>query len=665
MALGGLHSARRTAAQAHPDLVLGELSASPVIKWYDDAGSYLEAAEGTAGDAPAVSVLRPHDAEVAARWSRVLDEEFDVLRAPAAGERVVLALGARVAAPAGVFARLSGSRLVVCDTVDEVLAGVAGASEGSVVVVAVAAELTVARLMKISEVCAAALKTCGFLTGRDLPGVAFSVAKALLLRRPDLGGVRVFDAPSHRQVDNRERPGGSLVADLTGQSAMKLIRSHGEGGHAKLPGTVVCGLVDATEFPDAPDSGCSEESRRCKRAGHASVVFAHEIRAPMVTFVCCNGFNVAGELYPSPVSMALGFAEGWAGALISPVRPLIAPDTMVAELLDLLQRGVPFGEVVSRMNELGALLGQPHAFVLHGDPLDRLHLPAETAQGVEEQAPLAPVDIDWIFAALRQSERGARLLRSARAWFGEDAPKALTQLSHQLANIEENLLNALKWAQSLPTGDSLRRLTLSRTFITSAVGSWDRAMCALLLEGREIFDAYDVGHYDQRLTALAPGPPCGRCGTPVERSTYSAGRGADDDREAEACPICGPLSEGRRDGLRVSVVESTPEGSADEPFSLTARVVAPPGRPVGRAVHLRLRFFDKASGRCVVDETRTVPMADQDVEFTCVLPDDLGVDLHSIRLVAVNGFEVAYARARFVGRPVKRPSSPDAVASGR
>ncbi|MEU7723852.1 hypothetical protein AB0B78_01090 [Streptomyces sp. NPDC040724] len=634
-------------------MVLGELSSTPLIAWQDGPGGYLavasDIAAGRAGG-QGVPALRPRDVEAAERWAHVLEEQFEGLRAPVSGERVVLAHGSEAAAPARVFAEFSGSRVIVCQTSEETLTEIAKVPEPSVVVVAEASELTVAWLMTVSEACASTQKTCGFLTGRGLPGLAFSVAKALLRPRADTGGVGVFDAPSHRQEENQKGAGDALTAGLTGRSVVKLIRSHGEGGHAKLPGTVVCGLLDDTEFPGSPDHGCRAEPRRCKRAGKSSVVFAHEIRAAVVAFVCCNGFNVARELYPSPVSMALGLAEGWAQALISPMRPLIAPDTMVAELLDLLRRGVPYGEVVRRMNELSALVGQPHAFVLHGDPSDRLETPVTDGRA-SEAAPVEPVGVDWVFEGLRQSERGARLLRSARAWFGEEAPESLTLLDRQLAKIEHSLLNALKWAESLPTGDSLRRLTLSRLLVTSAVGSWDRALSQLLLEGREIFDAYDLGHYDQRLTGLSPGRPCSRCGTPVETSVFSAGRGADDDRVAESCPICGPMSEGRRDGLRVGVAAATPEGSGGEAYSLTVRVAAASGGSVGRSVHLRLRFFDKAGGGCVADETRTVPAVDQDVEFAFTLPADLGVDLHSIRVVAACGFDMAYARARFVGRP--------------
>lgn len=629
------------------------MSSASLVHFHPDPASYLEESLDVSSVTATVPAVRPADADVARRWARVVDEQFDALRPRAEGARLVVALSPAVEGPARVFARHSGSRLVVCEDVESAAAAAGDAQERAVVIVALAADLTVARLMQISRRCATQRKPRGFLTGRRLPEVAFAVAKALLRPRSDLGGTTLIDAPSHRAADNRKGLDGSPLTRLMGQSRVKVIRSHGEGGHAKLPGTVVCGLVGGAEFPERPDLGCHEEARRCKRAaGGSDVVFAHEVRAPVVAFICCNGFNVAGELYPSPVSMALGLAEGWTQALISPIRPLVAPDTMVADLQEQLHAGVAYGDVVSRMNELSELLGQPDAFVLHGDPLDRLDAAeVERTSAVVTPPVVTATEVDWIFRALAQSERGARLLRSVRAWLGSEAPEAVTQLAGQLAKVDGMLLNALKWSESLPTGESNSRQARSRTLVGSAVASWDRAMSHLLLEGREVFDAYDLGHYDQRLVELRVGSPCRRCGTPTEVSTFSADRGADDVRQAETCVICGPLSEGRRDGLRIVVVASTPAGSPGDEFSLRVRVTAPVGGSVVRSVHLRLRFFDKASGRCVADESRSVAAGDQEIEFGFGLPEDLGADLHSVRIVAVSGCDVAYARARFVGRP--------------
>lgn len=629
-------------------MVLGELSRRAHVEFHSDADAYLAAVGNLTPGVSAVPVLRPADHSVAELWNQVLREQFAGPRPPQPDARLVLCVAGPATGPATVLARLTGARLVLLTGFASVAAEVAVASERSVVVVAPAADLTVGRIIDVARACDDAGRTWGVLTGRGLPELAFAVAKAVLRPSAGLTGGTVVDAPSHRMDENRP-----LTAELTEPGLFTLIRSHGEGGHAKLPGTVVCGLVDDVEFPDHPDVGCSRRDRRCKRApADATVLFAGEVRAPVVAFVCCNGFNVAGELYPSPVSMALGMAEGWVGALIAPVRPLVAPDSMVARMRELMHAGVPYGEVVRQLNELSGRLGQPYAFVLHGDPLARLDPvvagAVETGGGPDE----AVADQEWTLRALAQTERGARLLRSIRAWLGENTPAEVAELDARLAKAARSLLNALKWAESLPTAASVSAQARTRFLTGSLISAWDRAMCSLLLEAREIFDAYDAGHYDQRLVRVGPGDPCARCGTPTEVAVFGGGgRGADDERRAEACVICGPISEGRAAGLRLMVIESTREGRAGDRYVLRVRISPPQAGPVARGVHLRMRFFDKAAGGCVADQTLSVPVTEEEVEFGFDLPEGLGVDLHSVRVVAVSGYDVAYARARFIGLP--------------
>jgi hypothetical protein len=632
-------------------MVLGQLSQTAVC-FYPDFDLYQKAASAMpAGAAGPVPALCPPDPVVGRRWLAVIREQYSDPLPPRPGDRLVLTVAGWAEGPAGILARMTGSRLIVCPDLDTFEPAVDKGPERAVMVVAPAAALTVARIMAIDRACAAAGRTWGVVTGRGPAELAFAVAKTVLSPRPGLSGTTVVDAPSHRESENEAA--AATAGRLTDPALFMLIRSHGEGGHAKLPGTVVCGLLDDTEFPAYPSAGCSVREHRCKRASsRASVLFAREIRAPVVAFVCCNGFNVAGELYPSPVSMALGMTEGWVSTLISPVRPLIAPDSMVTEMRELLSSGTAFGEVVQRMNKLGARIGQPHAFVLHGDPCGRLTTETGTIPTVSSDV---TADTDWIGRALVQTERGARVLRSMRAWLGNDSPDAMADLDGQLAKSSTMLLSMLKWSESLPSAAAMPGYARSRILVRSAVSAWDRTLCPLLLESREVFDAYDLGHYDQQLLEVTQEQPCRRCATPIEVSTYGGGRGEDDIRRAESCVICGPIAENRRAGLRISIVDSTLAGGSGDTFSLRVRVNVPPAGPVAGAVHLRMRFFDKAVGGCVADQARVVSATDQDVGFSFVLPGDLGVDLHSVRVAAVSGCDIAYARVRFTGQPARSP----------
>jgi hypothetical protein len=621
-------------------------------RWHADAREYAAAAEQC--PAGAVPALLPRSERKTALWQQVTADHFDQPAEAAPGLRLVVAWGTDSHVPATVFAGQSGSRMITCSSADEACHQITGAPESYVVLIAAADLLTVAVLARLSAVSGSAGKSLGVLSGRGEPELSFSVAKALLRPKVSLTGIDLFDAPDHRDTANLGRLPPELAAALTKPTLAKILRAHGEGGHAKLPGVVVCGLLDATEFTDYPDAGCRRHPRNCKRADKArsTVLFADELAAPVIAFVCCNGFNVAGELYPSPVSMALSFAEGWTSALIAPVRPLIAPDDMIEVLHHGLAAGTHLGPLVQDLNALSTRIGQRDPFILHGDPY--MSLPAQPVP----PAPSAPDTVavsemlDWLVRALRHADRARRVMRSADAWLGGQAEQELARPHTTVNDTERLLLHTMKGAEAGPSAESLRRLQRTLPLIRMRIARWDQDMTRLMLAGREVFDAYDLGHYDQALDEVRPGSPCLRCGTPTEVYVYGAGEGARDQRLAESCWVCGPVSEHRHDGLALRVTESTRAGRSGQSFVLRADVTVPAEQPplVG-SIHLLLRSYDKAKGGCTYEEARLIPAEKQTVEFRFPLPPGLGADLHSVRLSAASGFDIAYARTRFAGLP--------------
>ncbi|MGK5627799.1 hypothetical protein [Streptomyces sp. URMC 123] len=660
------------AAAAGPDLVPCLLPSSPAKRrlWrevLDGRDEPVAVAPATAPSADGAPVPAPPAGD-----------------APAAAGCAVIGWGGPARTAASVYAAVSGASLTLRSDLDGVVDALARCGEPHAVVIAPAADLTVAALVRLSAAAADAGTSVGFLCGRDEAALSYAVAKALLRPGGELSGVDVFDAPSHRQEENAGEPAAELGARLRRPALVKVLRSHGEGGHAKLPGVVVCGLLDETEFPEVPAHGCRRDERVCKRAEPmgADTVFGDELGGHVTFFLCCNGFNVAGELYPSPVSMALALAEGRSGAVVAPVRPLIVPDEMLEELLACLAEGGALGAVVARLNALSARIGQPHAFVLHGDPRtvvaaraagaprpaadgdggthrsdasdtsngpDRSDGPdgSEEAEAARRRAEVQ----DWLVELLARAERGRRLLRSARAWLGERGAPLTEPLVERFERLERSALNSLKWVEKSPEGEPLRRLLRTTALLRLAVPAWDRAVGRLALDARETLDAFDLGHYDQAPLGILAGGPCGRCGTPVELHRFGRGEPADALRVAELCLVCGPLAEYRAGGLALAA-ESYPRtgrpGGGD--FRLRVRLTAPDTAVAG-TVQLYLRFFDKANGVCVHEEERAVPARDQLVDFSFPLPHDLGVDLHSVRLVAASAFDLAYLRVRFVGLP--------------
>ncbi|PCG84222.1 hypothetical protein CIB93_20625 [Streptomyces sp. WZ.A104] len=643
--------------------------------WCAEPHVYEAAAAGPAGGP--LPVLLPREARRAALWRRVLDEQYDGPAATAPG-RVVAALGAEASAPARLYASATGSVLLEDTGLDGIVRE-ARRPGPALVVVGTAAAMRVGALARLVAAAREAGRPLGLLTGRDPAGLSFSVAKALLAPRASLGGLDRFDAPSHHADENITAPPPTLVRELVRPALVKLLRTHGEGGHAKLPGAVVCGVLDDAEFPEHPDLGCGREPRRCKRAGGRLVVGADEIASPVVAFVCCNGFNVAGELYPSNVSVALGLVDGWAGAVIAPIRPLIAPDAVVEPLRDGLAHGEPLGALTARLNQVCAELGQPDAFVLHGDPhltvtgepgtvplpTDSGPVPAPdriTVTGGPAATPAAADDDlaaaeDWLVRLLRRLERAGRLRRALGSWLSgrpEDAEEA-ARVTRRLDSLERHALNALKWAQSRPTGPSREALLRSVALVRLSLGQTDRTLVRLLLDARASVDPFDLGYYDLRLTGTAQGPDCSRCGSPTEVQTFGGAGAGGDRHRAHSCLVCGPLSASRLGAPELTAYAKAPRVRVGERVELRVHLRVPEQtRRVVPAVQLYTRIFDKANDLCLYERAESLPARTTDVEVAFTVPEGCGMDLHSARFAVTGGLDFAYARARFAVLPARK-----------
>jgi hypothetical protein len=634
-----------------------------MIRWLNSLDEYREVARSSAGELP---VLAPPAREQQLRWDEVLRTLYVPAPGPSAPGELVVVCGEELAPLARYFAGRKGARFLLSESPEATAAAIMAASEPCVVVLSLASGLKTGAVGRLVSTARLAGKQLGFLSGRTMSGLSFSIAKALMTPRPGLRGVEVFDAVEHRL--DHSAPANHLTQRLRRPNSATVIRSHGEGSHAKLPGLTVCGLLDAVEFPDAPSQGCSWSERRCKRSpvGATDVVFGRELVSPVVFFVCCNGFNFAAELYPSPVSISLSLAEGWASAVVAPLRPLIAPDATFEAIQQHLSQGDSLGSIVDLLNEISEQLGQPNTFALHGDPQLRLSAPAAEPERQpecspprrkRESRPAEAADIQsWLVRLLRHAERGRRLTRSIGAWLGGEEQGVTEPATSLLTKVERLAIYALKRAegQNVPHTDLVRATVPIRMLVRQ----WDSFVAELLLSMRERVDPFDVGHYDQQLVERRSGQPCRRCGTPLESYVYGRGEPEEEHRVAFLCCVCGPVSEHRVRGLALEVEESTPSGRGGENLLIRAQLRAPEGgEPLVGSTEVALRFFDKARNLCVHSVRRTVATATSVIDYSLPLPEGLSPDLHSIRLVAVSGFDVSYARLRFAGLPSPELSS--------
>jgi hypothetical protein len=649
-----------------------ELTHNPdIATWVDDAQLYRQLVQKPS--AQTVPVMRPRDPRKAALWHDVLGQRYVSHPNPEPGTRAVLAWGDALSPCAQLLADRSGSVLLTCTRLDDVLTALRRVPEKDVIVIGLAALFTATSVAALYAAAGGSDKTVGIVCGRTEVEQSYAVAKTVLYPAvpSDDTSIELFDAPAHRPQDNPLFESGRLTKRLLGAAHTKVLRSHGEGGHAKFPDVVVCGLLDDAEFPSDRHAGCTRGGRRCKRAVSrgASVVFADELQAGIVCFICCNGFTVAGELYPSPVSMTLSFTEGWVSAIIAPNRPLTAPDSLIDSMLTDLSAGRQLGDIVARLNQISSRLGQPAAFALHGDP--RLRHTAPAAPGPRDRPTASPVHDDnergrrdkpddealdelgvWLIAMRQRTDGGRRIVRAMTAWLGVEAAQVLSPLNDGIAKVEHLILYALKWAEWRPAGKSLDRLLRTRMLIHLAMQAWDRQLARLVLDLRDRLDVFDLGHYDQLRRVVSEDALCGRCAAPAEIHFYGAGDRPDDRRQATLCRVCGPISEHRSSGLALHTIKHLRMGAAGDNFTWKLRLIVPPEEKLAPSAQLFLSFVDKATDVPVWTEERTAVAESQDIDFAFPLPTGLSADLHSVKLVAVSAFDIAYARVRLVGLPV-------------
>jgi hypothetical protein len=607
-------------------------------------------------------------APAAAMTRRSLPDALYLPEASAAHAGIgFLALGVMEAA---VATRLLGSAAPVWSgrrVPAELRAFVAQRPERRLLVIGLAHRLTVARVESLLADAGDLDGRIGVVSGRSAEAIAHSLAKLAAVPRIDLAPLEVFDAVAHH-LDHRSADADGLRARLIRPARVKILRCHGEGSHAKFAGLTVCGLLDRYEFDAHPDIGCSRPDERCKRAPPVAgrkVVFGSEIGAQVVFFLCCNGFNLARELYPSPVSIALSLIEGQAAAVVAPTRPVIVPDAVLRALIGRVEAGGRLGEIVEALNAAYRVLDGCAPFVVHGDPgieiaasVGRAAAPAR-APGLRPGSPDAEVlqataELQRRLVQLRANAgRSARVLDSVRA----AAPMVeLAPLDTALANLKRLALYALKRCETVLDADQLRPALRDEGLIGALVQRLDVQLARTLVAARRHIDPFDLFHYDQIREGAAHGAPCERCGTATRILRFGATAPEADAREGLECPVCGPKAEQRCEGLTLTVAHRF-----EAPMLHLGLAARPPTVRVARYAAVALRFFDKAQDRCAASLDEIVELGAAPLECALALPADLSPDLHSVRLVAASGLDLAYVRLRVAGGP----PSPEAPGSER
>ncbi|MFI6287644.1 hypothetical protein ACIBCM_23345 [Streptomyces sp. NPDC051018] len=669
---------------AAPDLPNG-------ICWADDLTDWCKHLEDGQ-----IALLRSADPQRAARWADVAafygaQSPLTTAAAPADGSLVVgVGATSRLAQSA---ARALGRGFVHVDALNGALT-VPVPDGGSVLLAAQADTCSLASLAPLLHTWSQRSIRVGLLTGVDLPGIAFSLAKILAARttRPEAHDVLLDGltgtARCGRVLDERT----ALDTAVGDRWRTAVVEAHGSGSHAILGPYSVCGLTGERELDSTGSpvpGGCTPG--RCRAGGTLTPLLLRDVACrTLALFVCTALILDPHEHYPSSVSLAHAALEGHPAAVIGMVHQDL-PVTAEAHLTSrLLAAGRPLGAVTADLNDT---VGRTSGYLLLGDP--------DHSFGVAPEPGTAPVLTLWpvrrpaLLTTSSPDGRPVGLVTRDGIWHGpEDAAQVTdglgaalglrTELTGWLTALDAGALfegNLRAWAMAADhpktrvveglkvmrrhreaTRESaLAALQLVQKSLRAGYGplpdlpadldrhatSWAKALSEMSEHSRfgmldQLTDAATATH--TRSHGPAAVGPCGYCRSPLERTVWSGPLPGAVERIHITCPRCG-------------LVADRPTSPAHEAVRLHVPGELVPGRSVritvdlpGAApgVWLAVQLRDRGRHALAAHHRPGVVGAAQ-VEIA--VPTDLQPEVHRIWALAVDRFLPAWHQVRVPSTP--------------
>ncbi|OEJ22132.1 hypothetical protein AR457_40340 [Streptomyces agglomeratus] len=662
--------------------------------WADDLTAW-----GKRLDDGRIALLRPDDPQRAARWANVAafyGAQPPLAPAPgSAGEHLVVGVGA-TGPLARVAARVLGRRFVPVDDLSG--AGTVPVPDGgSVLLTAPAGACSLAALDPLLHSWSERSVRVGLLTGLDLPGISFSLAKILAGRTPQseehdvlLDGL-TGTARIGRALDERT----ALETAVGGRWRTAVVEAHGSGSHALLGPYSVCGLTGERELagPSKPvPGGCTPG--RCRAGGRLTPLPLRDLACrTLALFVCTALILDPREHYPSSVSLAHAALEGHPAAVIGMVHqdlPVNAEPRLTGRLL---AAGRPAGAVTADLNDTA---GRVSGYLMLGDP-EQTFAPAPAP----DTAPVLTPWPHWRPALLALPGPGGLpgLLTRDGIWHEPADPVAVadghgaalglrTELTGWLASLGAGALfedNLRAWAMAAdrPKTRVVEGLKVMRRYREAAQAS---ALAALHLVQKslraghgplpclpaeldrhatnwaqalaEMSEHSRFGMLDQFTDAAtathtpAHGPtgagPCGYCRGPLERTVWCGPLPGAVERVRVACPRCGLVADR----------PTTPAHTA-------VRLQTPTALVPGQAVRITVDLPDAASGLWLTVQLRDrgrhalathhIPGAAGTAGVEMTVPADLQPEVHRIWALIVDRFLPAWHQVRVPSTPGTHP----------
>jgi hypothetical protein len=645
------------------------------------------------GSADEVPVLAPDAPDREHRWTQVLDwygRDAPARSGSATHADVLACVTAEFWPVVSAFAALSGRAAIQLQPGEVPDAGQLE-SAATVTLVGQARSFQMAYLQRLAG---SLTQPWGLLPAVDLAGLSFVLAKCLADAHTCPTSWALVDAinqcaRSHRFPDSPLESGSTVELLTAADWDVLALCAHGENGHCNLVSHVLCGLVGHTEITldGRHVSGCSEIDgiRSCKRQrGTAEVLRADEIRAKRVLLFSCTNFSVAGDLYPSNVSLIVSALEGYSASVLSCDRALPLDVADARSLVELAASGAGMAALREVENDHHERRSGSHPYFLAGDACGGAATPVRIRPDNELRlAGTLPVVLAMLDGGTEPGSvisvsppealvvRGARMIRvtgddpdmpirvtpadarlhAHRCWAanfaaglaeadrftialpdyaeGRQLPalQASLQTAHRLlhgvARTAEASVRAGVWASTLDRVPALaRRITLG----------WDKAMAQELADGLLQHNGFEQLLVDGlSLAEISHCGLCDYCGSPMCRYRYVR-------VDVVQCPHCGPRRSGPADAPHAEVELA---GTLIPEEEAHVRVLAPADM---RGAQLVMQFKDNGRNQLWWQHIGTVD-ADQ-MDFALAPPPGSAADMVTLRVAIVNDLRLSYHRLR-------------------
>jgi hypothetical protein len=698
---------------------------------YSWVASVAELSAASVCQSQTIPVLRPPEISRFQRWQRILswyglregsrvdtaspDDDLRHLEG-----HLIAALDDEAALIADFLAACDKRPFVRCKDVSELSDQAADPKVRSVLIVARPEYLSNRAILQLS---ARLSIPWGLLTGRDAPALVFAAAKLLIARQRLKLPCAHLDAIARRHWSWNPEGGPSEELELDRVSTWETlsrsewdtvsIHCHGDGAHANFNSVVLCGVPDQDENVlggrRAPGCAFHADSPRCKRVHDAEkrALRFGDVRTRRMCLFTCNGFSVAGDVYPSEASFILSVTEGYPAAVLTTDRRLRFDPWLFPAVHRLLEREGCIAHLSRLLNDISAFRESARPYLLYGDPagisldspqggtstrieLNRFsvavadlgdmaackiigiaehsgELTLERGEtialligrgGTQDQVPLVDRSRDferledWIGLLAIRVRRAQRLEMAIRRRHSEipRADPTITDALADLAAISSQIERSVLEGEQL-IGELLRKgIWLShvdtwRSHLLLLMAIWDTQFAALLDEHLLERELSELLQEGFYLIARSNGPLCPRCGCVLIRGRACAPLLAGAEHEWIDCPTCGP---------REAADAGMPRLYAEAPAALfpgqQAHMIVrwsqahdPPFDQCGSGL-LITHLKDSGHGRVAY---RSVDRVVQDQHVTNIpVPAESALEIHTLRFALVRDMNVSYLRLR-------------------